>query len=155
VRHGEREAHVDAALADLILACWQADWDTMNSCQEGVDGRVWIQFVFPHDAEQFCTVSAGGYDPDLESLYNRVCGEWEPADWETFRTERAWRYDCGPMDLAAPEYDEATETLRDAMPGTPAEIVLNMSVRFPPSDLAEVTRRVQAHADALADTPAS
>jgi hypothetical protein len=106
-------ADVDEGIAELILAMWKAGIETILSCQNN-HGRVWVNLPAV-DAERFLSIVAGicpeatpigDEDPpedyDMEGLYNRVAGEYEPEDWEEFRTERAWRYDCSADDLGVP-----------------------------------------------------
>jgi hypothetical protein len=125
------EAEVDEGIAPLILAIWKNRLWTMNSCQDNF-GRVWVEMP-ASDAEQFLNIAAGPVDPDLESLHNRVTGEWVPeGDWESFRRDRAWRYDVHPENLARPE-DEPN-------------IQFSVSIRFSFGDLPEVIRRLEASA---------
>jgi hypothetical protein len=113
----------------------------MMSCEDNL-GRVWVDFPTAADAERFLDIAAGDYDEEVESLYNRVTGEYEPDDdWEQYREHRVWQYRCSPMDYGAPLYDEEGNL---EVPGSERCIVLSVSVRFPHDDHAEVLRRVQA-----------
>jgi hypothetical protein len=138
---GDREADVDEGIAPLIVELWKADIDTVMSCQDN-NGRVWVDFASAADAEQFLDIVAGAYDEDVHSFYNRITGEYEDDDWQTFRAEHAWRYDCSPMDYNGALHDERGEVEQ------PAEaercIVFHISVRFPPYDLEEVLAQMRA-----------
>jgi hypothetical protein len=128
-----RSAEVDEELAPLIEEMWLAHIDTIMSCQQhdtpefAEHGHptswVWIMLPGP-DAQQFCTVIAGEYDEDSESLYQRISDEKG--------SKRTWWYDCHAMN-----YGEEEE-------GAEAEVTFDISVRFPVEDLPEVARRMQA-----------
>src|SRR4051812_47324231 len=78
------------------------------SCENN-NGRVWVDFASAADTEDFLNAVAAQYDEDVLSLYNRITGEYEDEDWETFRAEHAWRYDCLPMDYNGPLFGENGE----------------------------------------------
>ncbi|HVM14408.1 MAG TPA: hypothetical protein VM287_08775 [Egibacteraceae bacterium] len=143
---GDRQADVDEGIAPLIMELWKAEIDTVMSCQDN-NGHVWVQFASAPDAEDFLDIVAGDYDEDVFSLYNRVTGEYEDDDWETFRAEHAWSYDCAPMDYNAALVDEDGEV---EVPGPERAIVLHISVRFPHYDYDDVLARLRAH-NAAAD----
>jgi hypothetical protein len=149
---GEREAEVDEGIAELILELWRQDIDTTMSCQDN-NGRVWADFPSASDAEHFLDLVAGDYDDEVYSLYNRLVHEVEDEDWETFRAEHAWQYDCAPVDYNSALYDDEGGLEK------PAEderfIQLHVSVRFPRYDYDEVLRRMKASKEEPApDDPA-
>jgi hypothetical protein len=129
---GVLEADVDEGLVPLITEMWRANVETIMSCQEqkeewspGVnlpESWVWI-YLYAPAAEEFCSIVAGEFDDDPESLYQRISGEKA--------SDRSWWYDGHATNIA----DE----------GGPAEITFDISVRFPRDDLPEVLRRMQAH----------
>ncbi|HEV8276809.1 MAG TPA: hypothetical protein VGQ26_14095 [Streptosporangiaceae bacterium] len=129
VQVGNRQAHVDQALAPLIRELWRAGIDTNMSCQQDGHGLVWIQLP-PASAEAFLNIVAGNRpadsDLDPDSLYNRVIGDLQPSD-----LCGAWRLEAAPCDFAAV--------------GMPADIDIAISVRFPPADLPAVLDCLQAH----------
>lgn len=127
----KRAVEIDEEIAPLIEATWRLGIPTVMSCQDNF-GKVWIMFLFAFAAEDFlnAVASADDDDPkDVESLRNRIAPVYEPVhDSEAFRLERRWRYDVVPTDYGSR--------------GAP-DVKLGMSVRFPRSDLAEVTRRIE------------
>lgn len=139
ISFGDRAAQVDEGIAPLILELWKAGIDTVMSCENN-NGRVWIQFPSSDDAEQFVSIVAEDYDEDIYSIYNRAVGGWEDDDWETFRNEHAWRYDCSAEDYNAALYDENGELETPA--GSNRYIVIWVSIRFPLYDYEEILRRV-------------
>jgi hypothetical protein len=143
VEHGGYSAEVDAELAPLILELWRAEIWTSLSCQEGVDGRVWIEFE-GESVERFLSIAAGAHDAEMDSLYNRVVGGFEPdEEWEEWRKTRAWSYTASVED-ANVKYEQDGETVHEVAEGGP-DVRLLVSVRFPRTDLLAVLARVKAH----------
>jgi hypothetical protein len=126
------EADVDEELAPLITEMWKAGIETVMSCQQhdtpefaksGMPTSwVWLYMYAPY-AETFCSTVAGEYEDDKESMYQRVVAEKD--------SKRNWWYDGHPTNMGEK--------------GGPAEIMFDVSVRFPREDLPEVLRRMQAH----------
>jgi len=126
-----REAEVDEELAPLITEMWYSRIDTIMSCQQhdtpefeksGLPTSwVWLNLP-PEDASTFCNFAAGEFDADPESLYQRISGDKA--------SKRNWWYDGQAWNLA----DE----------GQPAEIMFDISIRFPREDLPEVLKRMEA-----------
>lgn len=146
ITHGERVAEVDEGIAELILELWKADINTAMSCQHNQD-RVWIMFPTATDAERFLNTVVV-FDDDIDSIYNAVTSVVEPDDWETYRAERAWRFD-------AEAHDYGTEWPEDDGPVIetgPRDFAIGISVRFPHSDYTTVLARLQA---ANVDLPAT
>jgi hypothetical protein len=130
VKVGPLEADVDEELAPLITEMWRADVETVMSCQQhdtpefeknGLPTSwVWLYMYAPH-AENFCSIVAGEYREGKENLYQRVVAEKN--------SKRNWWYDGHPTNMA----DK----------GEPAEIMFDVSVRFPREDLPEVLKRMR------------
>lgn len=150
IEHGDFAAEVDEEIAPLLLDLWRLDLWTVLSCQDNDGGKVWIAFSDALAAERFVTIAAGDPkdEPEIESLYNRVVGAWQPEidDEESFWKERVWRYDVNVDDFNV-EFDFEAEVERRL---GPPNIVLGISVRFPRGDLDEVAARVRAAVDARA-----
>lgn len=144
VRVGDWEAEVDLEIAPLIEEIWKAGLWTWNSCQNCVEGRVWIQFSHVEDGQRFLEIVAAEYDPDPWSLYQRIRCHWTPGDvdWEIFERDHQWHYEAvSPRDdnvVFDPEQSADLEILG------PPSISFSLSVRFPREDLDEVYRRLQA-----------
>src|SRR5438128_4227832 len=71
IQHDDLVAEVDEGIADLILACWQADIWTWGSCQN-VNGFIWIGFPDAYMGERFLAAAVGERSGDIESLYRRL-----------------------------------------------------------------------------------
>ncbi len=140
ISHDSLTAEVDEGIAPLIRECWRAGLETSSSCQDNL-GRVWIQFLFADDAERFLSIVAGGYDSDVESLYNRIGGDIEPRDSDAFRRDRAWSYTAHVYDLAV-DADEHGYPVGPHDDGPVMHVIL--SVRFPISDYPDVLGRLTA-----------
>jgi hypothetical protein len=134
IEYSGRAADVDVEIAPLILELWRAGLWTSLSCQEGVDGRVWIGFAHASALEEFLRVLFPERDDAIESLYNRAVGGIEPDEWEAFREERAWRYRL-----------HAEDALEDDATTTRSDIYLAADVHFPRRDLDEVLARLHRH----------
>jgi hypothetical protein len=132
---------IDEGIAQLIRLLWDLDLDTTNSCQDN-NGRVWVEFATPYDAEEFLNRIAI-YEDGLDTLYNRIRGAWVPVDDDTWQTSNAWRYDVSPVDLSVREEITEQDELEEISEG-PAQFTFRVSVRFPPFDLAAVMDRLGA-----------
>lgn len=143
IQHGPHEADVDEGIAQLILALWKLDIRTVMSCQDN-NGRVWINFLSPVDAENFLDAVTTNEDigDDTDCLNNRIAGEVEPEDWEDFRLHRRWDYSCIPTDFGL---DPEDDTRRSG----PPDFYFDLSVRFPLTDLSEAVHRVESVVKAL------
>jgi hypothetical protein len=122
---------------------WKAGIFTVMSCQEGAEsfgGRAWVQMP-ASDAEAFLDIVAP-FDSE-DDLYNRVTGEWEPDDWETFRREQAWQYHAEPTNLGVDEKELEDGTVEEFAVG-PTEFVILVQIAFPPADIPELVRRLRA-----------
>ena len=140
-------AGLDVEIAPLLLDLWRLGCWTLNSCQDNF-GKVWLEFDDGGAAELFCSIAAGAFDQQLESLYTRVLGWGSTRIGRPSRTS-AWRYAVVPTDLNV-EWETAREEPWEEVGrsrGAP-QVVFHVSVRFPRSDLPEVARRVRAAREA-------
>lgn len=136
IEHNSVSAEVDEQIADLILDCWRLGSWTVNSCQDNL-GKVWIEFVGGREAEAFASIAAGEFSFDADSLYSRVLGWGEATDPDIM-----WRYDLIPDDRNV----KWVGTHPDQTPNVlgPPLVGFTVSIRFPPSDLPEVKRRLRS-----------
>jgi hypothetical protein len=130
---------IDEDIAPLIQLLWDLDLDTTNSCQDN-NGRVWVEFATPYDAEEFLNRIAV-YEDGLDTLYNRIRGAWVPIDDDTWYESNAWRYDVTPADLSVREEPTDQDDLHE-FPEGPSEFTFRVSVRFPHADLPAVMQRL-------------
>jgi hypothetical protein len=144
IRHGDQEADIDEELVPLILELWKAGLVTESSCQEDLDGRVYIHFGAAGDAERFLNIVARDADESLESIYNRIAVWDEPEEWEAFRTDRMWHFAAGARDWGAFQEEDAQGKLVVRRTG-PVDFYFSVAAMFPRSDLAEVTERMRRH----------
>jgi hypothetical protein len=137
---GSRRAHTHAR-GHAAHGNSPADARARATTQEN-NGRIWVEFATPYDAEAFLNRIAV-YEDGLDTLYNRIRGAWVPIDDDTWHTSNAWRCDVSPVDLSVRE--EITEQNElDEFPEGPAEFTFRVSVRFPPFDVAAVIERLGA-----------
>jgi hypothetical protein len=137
---GDREAYIDRGIASLILELWKADIDTCNSCENNVPrGWVWIEFTTAHDAESFLNIVAQDYDEDADSLYQRINRLWQGDDIDE---RKDWIYHVYPIDLSLEHAVDEVEGTCEIVPDGPAQFMFTVSIRFPRTHLAEVTRRM-------------
>jgi hypothetical protein len=132
-----RAVDVDLEIAPLIEAMDRAGIVTSQSCQN-MDGWVWIQLDDMSDlATLMSAVAIDDDDPD--SIFQRLT-DWEVAAsyFDESSTTR-WRYSISPYPVDEDEDEWPTLWGFSAL------------VEFPPADLTEVTRRVEAYADLLSD----
>jgi hypothetical protein len=137
----DKEADVDEEIAPLILAIWQAGFDTTNSCQETpMDGRVWIQFDALHGAKTFLNLVGRGHlmkDDRIEGYE----GNWHQG-WE-------YRIECCPLrELQVPEGVPIWLRFeRDGLwfqkPNPACFEFYKCSVRFPRADLPATLERLR------------
>jgi len=126
VKVGWREEEIDAKIAPLIQEMWKADIDTLMSCQDSPPGWVWIEFDDVDACERFLSLVAD-FDSNPDSLYNRICQEWQSEHDEDF-----WKYDVIVS-------DEAIDTADDG-----PMFHFSVSVRFPHRDLPTVLERLRS-----------
>jgi len=135
ISHGTLEADVDEGIADLILACWRADIETVNSCQENRPGITWIEFESADDAARFVDLVAPHEDEkwaasDFDTVTNRAFGD-EPGAWE-------WSAELSDL---SEELDEANDEIFTVGP-TSAHFYI--SVRLPHRDMPVLVQRLAA-----------
>jgi hypothetical protein len=133
IAHGLLEAEVDEDIADLILACWRADIQTTNSCQENRPGIIWIELGSTDDAARFVDLVAPHEDEKwaasvFDTLWNRAFGD-EPG---------AWEWSAGISDLSE-ELDEDKDEI--VMLG-PTQAHFYISVRLPHRDMPVLIQRL-------------
>jgi hypothetical protein len=92
---------VDAGIASLLLALWDAKIFTCNSCEEIEPGIVWIEFYSTEDAEKLLILI-------IKALGDQIHNNPRKNDWFCFRilgqkgdTLKPWRYDAHPNILPA------------------------------------------------------
>lgn len=63
---GDRKADVDVDIADVILAIWALECDTIGSCQEAKSGKAYVGFIVLADAETvYSILAAAGIQAEL------------------------------------------------------------------------------------------
>jgi hypothetical protein len=126
---------VDKKIAPLIKELWRCGICTAMSCQEGAHGMIWLHFLDADLAAEFLTAVAD-YDPDPESLYHRILGDYGLPD--------NWVVETRHVDVNLVEnYGEGNQP-EERHEGQP-EFRAVTSVWFPPSDLPAVMRKLAAH----------
>jgi hypothetical protein len=132
VKHGDRAAEVDEAIADLILELWRADLDTFMSCQDAPTGWVWIMLPAT-SANRLLEIIRCGCGPEGEDLCRRALEEWPPVEapmGSRYRSNQsAWEGDTW-------RYDPWAHFI---------------SVRFPTDDYRPVLRSLRAHNSSPSD----
>jgi hypothetical protein len=121
---------VDAGIASLLLALWDAKIFTCNSCEEIEPGIVWIEFYSTEDAEKLLILI-------IKALGDQIHNNPRKNDWFCFRilgqkgdTLKPWRYDAHPNILPARcnqkhIYSKNLESCK---------VELSVSLRFPKED---------------------
>lgn len=121
---------VDAGIAPLLIAIWDAGMMTCNSCEENEPGIMWIEFFSMKDVEKFLLIQ-------IEALGNRIHKHPDLNDWFCYRilgydgsTLSPWRYD------AHPNIYPVVPNQRSIYPRSTSDrrIELSVSVRFPRED---------------------
>lgn len=129
----------DEEIAELITLINDLRIDTLLSCQDNNGGRgtvrrVWVQ-IYGEDLLTLLEVldQPDEADEDVESLSNRIAGEYAPDDWEAFHEDRCWHYQA--------DVDRSDGELQP----------LEIGIRFPYTDLPEVVTRLRTAARELYD----
>ena len=127
---------IDEEIVPLIKAMHEVGIQTMQSCQN-MDGRVWIQLG---DVDDLSTLMSAVtiYDQDPDSIFERLT-DWEVGAPHWDESPRNWRYTISPYPL---------DGNGDVWP---AKWSFTALVEFPPSDLPEVSRRVEEFARCRSD----
>jgi hypothetical protein len=124
----------DEEIVPLIAALNNLGVATLNSCQynnrgRGTARRVWVQIPAADLSYLFDLLDRPAETADVESLSARIAPYYEPDDWKEYRADRCWHYDLHPGR------------------GDDGQLLpVTVSVRFPYTDLAEVTARLAAAA---------
>lgn len=127
VRAGGQDHYVDEGIAPLLRECWRSGIQTVMSCQSRAGGRAWVEFESAADATMFLNAVGFPSDPDSSdpdpSLMRRAVAH-DPS------APRSWVHRLTPLKFIA---DEAS--LQKCW----------VSLRFPPSDIPLITKRLTAH----------
>ena len=123
---------VDAGIAPLLLALWDAEILTCNSCEEYEPGIIWIEFYATRDAEKLLLMI-------IKGLGDQIHKHPEANDWFCHRilgqngdTLKPWRHDAHPNVYPArcnrkQIYPKNLESCK---------VELSVSLRFPKEDYA-------------------
>lgn len=136
VKVGSWEADIDENIAPLIEALWSMEIYTLNSCerQSHLNDCVWIQFLDAGMAEQFLDIIAK-FSDDPNSMYNRIRSSWaDPLD------PLSWEFKALVDDYGVDE-KVVDDNVEEMFSGQHA-FNISISIRFPQSDLKEVTELV-------------
>jgi hypothetical protein len=147
---------VDEKLAALIEGCWAAKIDTDLSCQGDQGEYAWIQFYSVLDAESFLKLAVPApkdnhYEGD--TLYNRAYRVWSNVsipgdtpvreyDYANDKAHQAaglWKVSCNITDMG--NYPEPMEG--DPLPMMPVTPHFSIGLRFPQTDIPELTKNIQ------------
>ena len=139
VEYSGLSALIDEGIAPLIRELWKAGIVTLMSCEENRPGWMWIDFAHVTAAEHFVSIVAR-YETGIESLYNRIRGEWEPLTGDLVGK---WQYAVSPMDVAVEE-SETDGHIEEACVG-PSVFLFTLSIRFPKADYSTVLARMREH----------
>ncbi len=108
VRHGRMRAHIDEAIAPLVLETWKAGVETHCSCEDAewhfADKKrgKWVQLGFPSfaDAQAWLRIVAG-HKKGGHSLYNRALSFVPRGSDCTSWRRRRWRWEISTRDTSA------------------------------------------------------
>lgn len=151
VSHGERSAEVDVELVELVLEVWEAGIETIHSCQDVGENVAGLAVDLPHLApvarREMGRASVGFADLDRLMAFHDALANAGPRDGFYERmlhwaSPGAWRCVIGIRDPGL-EGDEGSA----AADGTPRSRLeaASFQVRFPRSDIMEVTERLRRH----------
>ncbi len=121
---------VDAGIASLLLAIWDAGIMTCNSCEENEPGTIWIEFYSMMDVEMFLGIQ-------IKALGDRIHKHPELNDWFCYRILgqggdklSPWRYDAHPnvYPVRPNQSDLYSRNISEC------KVELSVSVRFPKED---------------------
>lgn len=159
VQHGELVAEIDLDLAPLVVEIWRAGIGTIHSCQDVGENLAELATRLPHVAEIArrergrASIGFAGVEPLLgfldalanagprDELYERLA-HWASPD--------AWQVVLGLQDLGLTRDDDGDEAPGEggmAPDGVPHSRLSagSFQVRFPRSDLGEMTERMRRH----------
>ena len=134
------EVELDQGIADLVLACWDADIRTLQCCEDyhGL-GYAWLVLAAPADLARLLAV-VSEHDPDESALFWRLTDhDADAPDTITPEAPGQWRY-------------RLLATLDATHDGTGSPAACRswgfvVSVEFPTSDIPFVTERLGSVAD--------
>lgn len=121
---------VDAGIAPLLLALWDAEIFTCNSCEENEPGIIWIEFYSTKDSEKLLSLI-------VSALGDQIHKHPEANDWFCYRilgqngdALQPWIYDAHPNVYPArcnrkQIYPKNLESCK---------VELSVSLRFPKED---------------------
>jgi hypothetical protein len=121
---------VDAGIAPLLLALWDAEIFTCNSCEENEPGIIWIEFYSTKDAEKLLLMI-------IKALGDQIHKHPEANDWFCYRiigqngdSLKPWSYD------AHPNVYPARCNQKQIYPKNldSCKVELSVSLRFPKED---------------------
>ncbi len=152
VAHGGLAAEVDLELAPLILETWRAGTATIHSCQDVGENVADLADRLPHLAEvvrrETSRASIGFPDAPallsfLEALAN--AGRRSPfyERMVLWAAPDAWQLVIGVQDPGL-ERDDGQVPEPDGSPRSRL-VAASFAVRFPRSDVAEMTERMRRH----------
>lgn len=117
---------IDAGIADLMAAMWRAGVGTINSCQDHVDGLVYVVLADLSDLDRLLSlVSLGAL---TVNVMNDDVGAPDSSPEEDWR----WRYRLRPVD-----------------PNGAGPWRFIVSVEFPPEHVPEVIRCLDSYAEEI------
>lgn len=140
VKVGNFEADIDEELAPLIEEIWKADIPTVNACQENRNGIAWIEFLTGIDVADFLNVVAGKYSDEINSLYNRIRGEWDDA--VTGPAEGKWQFSMRSVDMSVRQWFVDENSIDEEVMGPP-EFIFHVSIHFPRTDIPVLLQRMR------------
>jgi hypothetical protein len=116
-------AHIDEGIAPLVQACWALGIGTSGTCQGGGEVKVALGFA-PGGAQRFARAATLARTPVEMEQNPEEALDWRIYEFRDYDDPAGWRW----------------------IPGYPWDP--GFTVYFPPSDLYEVTRRLQALVEA-------
>lgn len=126
VKHPDGTVYqIDAGVADLLSAMWGAGISTINSCEDHVDGLVYVVLADLEDLRRLNRLVSLG--PLAVNIMNDDVGAPDSSPEESWR----WRYRLRPVDL------------NDGRGGWRYIV----SVEFPPDQIPEVVRCLTTYKD--------
>ena len=151
VTHEDRAAEVDVELAPVILEIWRAGIDTIHSCQDVGENVAGLAAGLPHLADvvrrESGRASIGFAGGDAVMAFLDVLANAGPRDQLYERmvhwaSPDAWQLVLGVQD----------QGLRDGEAGQGVDgaalsclVLASFQVRFPRSDVGEITERLRRH----------
>lgn len=130
VRVGKRKADIDEGIVPLIEELWKAGIETTLSCQQNLEGLVWIQFLDADEARKFLKIIAR-LEKEKDTFGDRM----------TSSASTTWLYDLFVDDM---NLSMAIDKYTLEHSGNPY-MGFQLSIRFPPQDLPAALDRLRAH----------